>query len=555
MDFDLYSLRELPFPYLGWYLEGKAVLGARLTYQCHAAEHQGEGVFRVTVVPDNVAGGQEAQLRAAKETSLALAKGKVFLGTWEHQQEYHVNLPLAREKMPTQQIRDRILGGLFRLYEDDFAEDTFQVDVQGIASELRVSRSAVERALDWLYDKGFINDHGTLGQHRGTGHFWLSSAGAAYVEERLKDPVNTVAAAPMTSEQRNGFAKDRKRVAVVYGRDSRLKGAMFTFLRALELRPIEWGQAIAATGKATPYNKEAVAELFKDAQAVVVLMTGDDEAQLREQFRLPDDGPDESRLTPQPRPNVLIELGMAFGIMEARTVIVQVGTLRSMSDLDGLNVVRLSHAASSRKNLVERLKAAECDLNDSGTDWLTAGDFTPTPSNPAKPKPKLPLPPTQEALRRDNEGRKATALFEERQAAWSEQRDRPQLGVSRRALRGLETEFEPSMAMEHLSGEQIGTFEWRFRGPRFPMEWRQARGSALARTHFVERFDLSQPPSEDDKVGLNEMGFEIRFHWRGRWRHELHRWPIARQEFSSPPRVHWDIGEEILPPLYSDDSP
>jgi hypothetical protein len=98
---------------------------------------------------------------------------------------------------------------------------------------------------------------------------------------------------------------------------------------------------------------------------------------------------------------------------------------------------------------------------------------------------------------------------------WSEERDRPNFEVSRRALKGLEAEFEPMMTVQHVSGDRIARLEWRFRGPRFPAEWRQASGSALARTHFVGRFDLSQPPSEDDKVGLDEMGFEIRFHWRG----------------------------------------
>lgn len=141
------------------------------------------------------------------------------------------------------------------------------------------------------------------------------------------------------------------------------------------------------------------------------------------------------------------------------------------------------------------------------------------------------------------------------QSDWSEERDRPNFEVSRRALKGLEAEFEPMMAVQHVSGDRIARLEWRFRGPRFAMEWRQASGSALDRTHFVARFDLSQPPLEDDKVGLNEMGFEIRFHWRGRSRSELHRWTMTRQEFPAPRRVHWDIGEEILPPLYFDDSP
>ncbi|MDI6857184.1 MAG: hypothetical protein QME71_02590 [Dehalococcoidia bacterium] len=47
------------------------------------------------------------------------------------------------------------------------------------------------------------------------------------------------------------------------------------------------------------------------------------------------------------------------------------------------------------------------------------------------------------------------------------------------------------------------------------------------------------------------MGFEIRFRWRDCWRHELHRWPLTRKVL--PHKVLWDIGDEILPPLYFDE--
>ena len=229
MVLDLDSLREAPLPYLGWYLEGKAIGGGQPTYRCYASEHLGSNVFQVTVVAASVAGEREARFRAAKDAGFALAKGKVFLGTWQHQQDYNVKLPLAHNRLPTQEIRDRILSGLFRLYENDFAPDSFQVDLDGIASELGVSRLAVERAVDWLYDSGLIKDHGTHGKHRGTGHFWLSSAGAAYAEERLQSSLDTAGAAPVTSERDATFATDPKRVAVVYGRDARPKDAMFNF--------------------------------------------------------------------------------------------------------------------------------------------------------------------------------------------------------------------------------------------------------------------------------------------------------------------------------------
>jgi predicted nucleotide-binding protein len=49
------------------------------------------------------------------------------------------------------------------------------------------------------------------------------------------------------------------------------------------------------------------------ARAVLVLLSPDDEAKLRDLFISPSDGSFERELTPQARPNVLFEAGLAFG--------------------------------------------------------------------------------------------------------------------------------------------------------------------------------------------------------------------------------------------------
>jgi len=40
------------------------------------------------------------------------------------------------------------------------------------------------------------------------------------------------------------------------------------------------------------------------------------------------------------------------------------------------------------------------------------------------------------------------------------------------------------------------------------------------------------------------MGFEIRFHWGGKQRHELHRWPMTRREVNGR-KVLWDAGAPL----------
>jgi predicted nucleotide-binding protein len=169
---------------------------------------------------------------------------------------------------------------------------------------------------------------------------------------------------------------DTSVVFVVHGRDQAAHDAMFTFLRSIGLKPLEWIEAVRATGKPTPYVGEILDAAFNRAQAVVVLMTPDDEARLRQSLQEPKDPPHEKSLTPQARPNVFFEAGMAIGRHEDRTVLVELGALRPFSDVGGRHVIRLNNSSQRRQELADRLRTAGCPVNLSGTDWHTAGDFS-----------------------------------------------------------------------------------------------------------------------------------------------------------------------------------
>ena len=73
-----------------------------------------------------------------------------------------------------------------------------------------------------------------------------------------------------------------REVFVVHGRNEAARDAMFQFLRALDLHPLEWPEVVKRTGKGSPTNMEIVHAGFRDVQAIVVLFTPDDEARLRE---------------------------------------------------------------------------------------------------------------------------------------------------------------------------------------------------------------------------------------------------------------------------------
>lgn len=164
-------------------------------------------------------------------------------------------------------------------------------------------------------------------------------------------------------------------VFVVHGRNLKLRDSLFSFLRSIGLHPLEWSEAIMETKKASPYVGEILDEAFSVAQAIVVLMSPDDEARLREPFREAGDPPHETQLTPQARPNVIFEAGMAMGNCPDRTVLVEVGNLRPFSDVGGRHVIRLNNSTQRRQQLAQRLQSAGCPVNLTGTDWHTTGDF------------------------------------------------------------------------------------------------------------------------------------------------------------------------------------
>jgi hypothetical protein len=86
-------------------------------------------------------------------------------------------------------------------------------------------------------------------------------------------------------------------------------------------------------------------------------------------------------LADQARPNVLFEAGMAMGWNDSRTVLVELGRIRGLSDLAGRHVLRMTETSEKRHELVQRLRTAGLDVDSSGTGWMSAGDFTPPPAS------------------------------------------------------------------------------------------------------------------------------------------------------------------------------
>ena len=171
----------------------------------------------------------------------------------------------------------------------------------------------------------------------------------------------------------------RRTVFVVHGRNEEARAAMYALLRAARLDPLEWDHAIRLAGGGSPYVGNVVRAGMNAAHVVVVLFTGDDLARLRPEFLEP--GQKAERPTPQPRPNVIFEAGMAMAIGEDRTLLVEIGRLRGLSDIEGRHAVRLNNSFQSRKRLLTRLQGMGCPADLDGDDWISAGKF-PEPTGP-----------------------------------------------------------------------------------------------------------------------------------------------------------------------------
>lgn len=176
---------------------------------------------------------------------------------------------------------------------------------------------------------------------------------------------------------------DLTKVFVVHGRNEQLRRDFFAFLRSFGLNPLEWAQAVALTGKGSPYIGEILDRAFETAQAIVVLLSGDDEVRLAPALWRDGEPAYERDVMAQARPNVLFEAGMAFGRNADRTILIQVGSVKAFSDIGGRHVIRLDNSAEMRSETVSRLRTAGCELEITGTDWLKTGNFSVDNPSPA----------------------------------------------------------------------------------------------------------------------------------------------------------------------------
>ncbi|MGZ0212542.1 MAG: TIR domain-containing protein [Actinomycetales bacterium] len=172
---------------------------------------------------------------------------------------------------------------------------------------------------------------------------------------------------------------DNRTVFLVQGRYQQVNLAVSEFLRSLDLRVLTWEQALALTGEPNPYIAKVIERGMAAATAVVVLFTAEDRVQLDSSL-VPNATRIELEEGHQPRPNVLIEAGMALAYDVAfgtqKTLLVQFGDIRDATDLGGKHILRIGGAEPQwRHSLLKRLELAGLHVDDSDGNYLASGNF------------------------------------------------------------------------------------------------------------------------------------------------------------------------------------
>ena len=224
-------------------------------------------------------------------------------------------------------------------------------------------------------------------EHRGTGNLVQGGSGHQITTTSVPAPAPSLPpanqspdnAAPQGTKS-GSDASDRRpeltrSVFVVHGRDEQVRRAMFELVRRLDLRPLEWEALVHSVDDGSPYVGQVVANAPRQAQAALVLLTPDDVVSLHPALRGVDEPAYETQRTCQPRPNVLIELGLALATYPERTVIVEFGGLRPIGDLLGRHTVRFDGSTESVHRIIGRLKQAGCAVDDTAINWRDTAVF------------------------------------------------------------------------------------------------------------------------------------------------------------------------------------
>jgi len=158
--------------------------------------------------------------------------------------------------------------------------------------------------------------------------------------------------------RRHQITRGKSDIFLIQGRDSDSIKLITDFLASLGLNVIKWEEAVKLTEQTNPFILEVIEAGFAKATATIVLFTPDEEVKLKDGLAV--NGNTEAGF--QARPNVLLEAGMSLALFPKRTILIEMGNLRPVSDLSGLHTIRFDNSDTQKEALINRLEIAGCRI-------------------------------------------------------------------------------------------------------------------------------------------------------------------------------------------------
>ncbi|RJO61704.1 hypothetical protein C4544_02010 [candidate division WS5 bacterium] len=166
-----------------------------------------------------------------------------------------------------------------------------------------------------------------------------------------------------------------KCIFVVHGRNIKLRKAMFDFLKAIGLEPMDWDTLRKLTGQGAPTTLDVVRTGMSKAYAILVIWSPEERVHLLPSFWGTHTRNSDRKYYNQPRPNVILEAGMAISLKPDKVIFVHLGEVRDVSDLDGLNVIKWDNDLIDRNALMRSLESIGCNVQLSDDSWKSVGNF------------------------------------------------------------------------------------------------------------------------------------------------------------------------------------
>lgn len=188
-------------------------------------------------------------------------------------------------------------------------------------------------------------------------------------EETLEQKNTAVMREDVKEDVKSEKQPVKNKVLIVPGANEKMKKSMGNFLLSLGLQAVECAEAQRLTGIPAHDKTGILAKIFEHCQAVVVLLTNE-----KLDYSLSEKEP-ELKLLHQADLNALYMAGFSAGINRCRTIVTGFGNQAPYRDIPGLNIIDLDNSLEKRKELMESIKLAGCEVKTRGKAWHISGDF------------------------------------------------------------------------------------------------------------------------------------------------------------------------------------